>query len=88
MGHCLDEILPFDVEMNASDDIATNLNQASKPVTFFLKTLNASKQKHCTIEKQVYAIVKSLHKWQHYLMGHHLILLTDQKSVLLMLDSK
>lgn len=39
MVHSLDETLPFDVEMNASDDIATNLNQASKPMSLFFKDI-------------------------------------------------
>ena len=40
------------------------------------------------MEKEAYAIVEALRKWRYYLIGHHFKLITDQRSVKFMFDSK
>ena len=40
------------------------------------------------MEKEAYAIVESLRKWRHYLVGRHFQLITDQRSVAFMFNSK
>ena len=89
MVHSIDETIPFTVETDASDyAIAATLNQAGRPVAFFSRMLNASERKHSAVEKEAYAIVESLRKWRHFLIGRRFSLLTDQKSVSFMFDSR
>ena len=77
-----DETMPFEDETDASDyAIAATLNQAGRPVVFFSRTLDPSEQNHSPVEKEAYAIVGSIRKWRHYLLGREFKLITDQRSV-------
>ena len=48
----------------------------------------ALEQKQEAIEKEALAIVESLRKWIHYLIGRPFRLITDQKCVAFMFDSR
>ena len=79
--YSIDETIPFTVETYASyHGIGVSLNQSGRQVAFFSKTLNISKRKHSSIEKEAQAFAESLHKWRHYFTGCHVTLLTDQRS--------
>ena len=85
----IDETLPFEVATDASDHtLSAILNQQGRPVAFFSRTLNGPKLKHSAIEKEAAAIVEAVRKWKHYLTGKHFKLITDQKSVAYMFDTK
>ena len=85
----IDHSQPLVVETDASDfAIAATLNQNGRPVAFFSRTLNNSEKNHSSVEKEAYAIVESLRKWRHYLIGRHFKLVTDQQSVSFMYDNK
>ncbi|XP_069182987.1 uncharacterized protein [Procambarus clarkii] len=85
----IDPTAPFAVETNASDHaIAATLTQNEQPVTFFSRTLSNSEQRHSSVEEEAYAIVEARRKWRHYLIGRHFRLVTDQRSVAFMFNSK
>ena len=74
-----DETIPSEVETDASDyAIAATLNQAGRPVAFFSRTLDPSEQNYSPVEKGAYAILESIWKWRHYLLGREFKLITDQ----------
>lgn len=57
------------------------LLQEGRPVSFHSQTLSARTQYKSVYERELMAIVTTVQKWRHYLMGRHFIILTDQKSL-------
>ena len=56
----MDKTVPFIWETDASyNGIAASLNQSSRPVVFFSRTLSISEQKHFSIEKEAGAMVEA-----------------------------
>ena len=86
----IDEEALFQVETDASEfALAGTLNQNGRPVAFFSRTLTKAESKHSAVEKEAAAIVESVRKWKHYLSGNKkFTLITDQRSVAYMFDSK
>ena len=84
----VDTSLPFTIETDASDySIAAQFLQNGRPVAFFSRTLNASEKHHISVEKEAYAIVESIRKWRHYLLGRYFRVVADQRSVSFMFNS-
>ncbi|XP_059848515.1 uncharacterized protein LOC132406667 [Hypanus sabinus] len=87
--HAVDETIPFQVESDASDfTLAATLNQASRPVAFFSRTLQGPEIRHSAVEKEAQAIVEAVRHWRHYLAGKRFTLLTDQRSVAFMFSNQ
>jgi hypothetical protein len=85
----IDESYPFQVETDALEHtLSATLNQRGRPVAFFSRTLSGPELKHASVEKEAAAIVEAVRKWKHYLTGKHFKLITDQKSVAYMFDTK
>jgi len=84
-----DETIPFEVETDASEvALAATLNQNGKPVVFFSQTLQGSRLKHASIEKEAQAIIEGVRHWRHFLTGRQFIFKTDQKSVFYIFDKR
>ncbi|KFD67823.1 hypothetical protein M514_19906 [Trichuris suis] len=85
--HAIDESLPFELETDASEiAIAAILNQLGKPVAFFSRTLLPHEKRYPAIEKEAQAIIEAVRHWQHYLIGRHFTIKTDQRCVSFMFD--
>ena len=81
--------MSFQVETDASDHtLSATLNKKRRPVAFFSRTLTGPELKRSSVEKEATAIVEAVRKWKHYLTGKHFKLITDQKSVAYMFDTK
>ena len=85
----IDSSLPFEIETDTSEHaIAASLTQNGRLVAFFSRTLTSAEQKHSSVEKEAYAIVETIRKWQHLLLGKRFKLITNQKSVSFMFNPK
>ena len=83
------ESKPFVVECVASNSaISATLNQGGRPVTFFSRTLQGSELHYPAVEKEATAIIESIRKWAHLLNRQTFTIITDQRSVAFMLDSR
>ncbi len=85
----VDESLPFVVECDASEvAISVVLNQGGRPVAFMSRTLQESELHYPAVEKEATAIIEAVRKWSHFLARRHFTLITDQRSVMFMLDNR
>ena len=85
----IDESVPFTVECDASDvAVSATLNQNGRPVAFMSRSLQGSELVYPAVEKEATAIIEAVRKWSHLLMRQHFYLITDQRSVAFMLDSR
>ena len=73
---------PFTVETDASGiGIGSVLIQQSHPIAYISKTMGPKYQLLSAYEKEFYAILFAVKKWQHYFLGKHFIIKTDQKAL-------
>ena len=85
----IDENLPFKLETDASNScFGAVLSQEERPVAFFSRTLNNTEKRHCAVEKEAGAILEAIRHWRHFLAGRKFTLVTDQKSLSYVFDSK
>ena len=71
---------PFEIETDASDyAMGAVLMQYSKPICYHSKTFISAVVNHPTYDKKLYALVQSVKKWKHYLMGKETIIRTDHQ---------
>ena len=85
----IDEFLPFVIECDTSEvAVFTTLNQDGRPVAFMSRTLQNSELHYPPVEKQATAIIEAVRKWSYLLAHRQFTLITDQRSVEFMLDSR
>jgi hypothetical protein len=81
--------LPFTLECDASGSgIRSVLMQEKRPIAYYSKSLGPKATALSTYEKEAIAILESLKKWHHYLLGSSLIIKTDHQSLKFMSDER
>ncbi|XP_071914046.1 uncharacterized protein [Coffea arabica] len=61
--------------------IGTVLMQDKRPCAFFSEKLGGAALNYPTYDKELYALVRALETWQHYLRPREFVIHTDHKSL-------
>ena len=73
---------PFEVAVDACcTGIGAVLAQRGHPIEYFSEKLSPSRQSWSTYEQELYALVRALKQWEHYLLSKEFVLLTDNFSL-------
>jgi hypothetical protein len=71
---------PFEIQTDASHyAMGAVLLQYGKPICFHSETFNSAVINYPTYDKELYALVQSVKKWKHYLLGKETIIHTDHQ---------
>jgi hypothetical protein len=71
---------PFEIETDASDyAMGAVLIQRRKPICYHSETFTSAVRNYPTYDKELYALVQSVKKWKHYLMGKETIIHMDHQ---------
>ena len=72
----------FEVQTDASGvAIGGVLLQENRPVAYFSEKLNETRQRYCTYDVELYAVVQALKNWRHYLLPKEFVLETDHSAL-------
>ncbi|KAG7536993.1 Zinc knuckle CX2CX4HX4C [Arabidopsis suecica] len=77
-----DFIKTFEIECDASGvGIGAVLMQDKKPIAYFSEKLGGATLNYPTYDKELYALVRALQTWQHYLWPKEFVIHTDHESL-------
>ena len=61
--------------------IGVVLIQSKRPIFYFSEKLNGSRRNYNTYDKELYAIVRALTHWGHYLKARPFVLHSDHRAL-------
>ena len=72
----------FEIECDASGlGIGAVLMQEKRPIAYFSEKLSGAVLRYPTYDKELYALVRALETWQHYLWPREFVIHTDHESL-------
>ena len=72
----------FEIDCDASGTgIGAVLKQEGRPVAYFSEKLSGAVLNYPTYDKELYAVIRALETWQHYLLPKEFVIHTDHESL-------